>query len=67
MLTDFRGHYAYIDFELSRRFDGIPCPRICGYKGTEVPPECERGEPADPYKIDVWALAILMLRALQVR
>jgi serine/threonine protein kinase len=66
LLTDYNGHYAYIDFEGSRRYAGVSSPVICGYRGTEVPPECERGELADPYKIDVWALAILMLRACQV-
>lgn len=66
VLTDFKGHYAYIDFEQSRRFDGITSPRIPrGYRGTEVPPECENDldETYDPYKVDIWALAVLIIRA----
>ncbi|PFH54327.1 hypothetical protein AMATHDRAFT_72830 [Amanita thiersii Skay4041] len=66
LLTDFQGHYAYIDYELSRRFDGMDRPFIYGYRGTEVPPECERGEYYDPYKVDVWALAVLILRACKL-
>lgn len=65
IVTDYKGHYAYIDYETSRRFNGIQ-PLIFGYRGTEVPPECERCEYIDPYKVDVWALAILMLRACKV-
>ncbi|KAF9464732.1 kinase-like domain-containing protein [Collybia nuda] len=63
LLTDYQGRYAYIDYELSRRFNGIPNPCLYGYRGTEVPPECERGERADPYMVDVWALGVLILRA----
>ncbi|RDB21075.1 MAP/microtubule affinity-regulating kinase 4 [Hypsizygus marmoreus] len=63
LLTDYKGHYAYIDFELSRRYTGMMNPSIFGYRGTEIPPECERGEATDPYKVDVWALAVLILRA----
>ena len=67
ILTDNRGHYSSIDYELSRRFDSsIPNPRIHGHRATEVPPEFERGEAGDPYKADVWALAVLILRACQV-
>lgn len=66
LLTDYNGRYAYIDFELSRRYTGTANPVIYGYRGTEVPPECERGERTDPYKIDVWALAVLILRACKV-
>jgi len=66
LLTDDNGRYAYIDFELSRRYAGTCSPVICYYRGTEVPPECERGELADPYKVDVWALAVLMLRACKL-
>ncbi|KAF5365732.1 hypothetical protein D9758_003295 [Tetrapyrgos nigripes] len=63
LVTDYKGHYAYIDFELSRRFKE-PNVQLCGYyRGTEVPPECEERKSNDPYKIDVWALAILILRA----
>lgn len=66
LLTDYKGHYAYIDFELSRRYIGISNPVIVGYRGTEIPPECEPGGVADPYKIDVWALAVLILRACKL-
>ncbi|KAG6909689.1 hypothetical protein DXG01_015890 [Tephrocybe rancida] len=66
LLTDYNGHYAYIDFELSRRYTRMAKPVVYAYRGTEVPPECERGEPADAYKIDVWALAVLILRACQL-
>lgn len=66
LLTDYEGHYAYIDYELSRRFDGVSDPYIIGYRGTEIPPECESGACTDPYKVDVWALAVLMLRACKV-
>ena len=65
LVTDYEGHYAYIDYELSRRFNS-PAPAVRNYRGTEVPPECEKGE-ANPFKIDVWALAVLMLRACKVR
>ncbi|GLB34926.1 putative protein kinase [Lyophyllum shimeji] len=66
LVTDYKHHYAYIDFEGSRMYAGGSSPVICGYRGTEVPPECERGEPADPYKIDVWALAVVILRACKL-
>lgn len=66
LLTDYEGHYAYIDYELSRRFDGADKPYIHGYRGTEVPPECEEGICNNPYKVDVWALAVLILRACKV-
>ncbi|KAL0946863.1 hypothetical protein HGRIS_013030 [Hohenbuehelia grisea] len=66
LLTDYKGHYAYIDFELSRCFNGTPCPRVHGLRGTEIPPEAERGELYDPYKADVWAMAILILRACKL-
>ncbi|TFK42554.1 kinase-like domain-containing protein [Crucibulum laeve] len=66
LLSDYEGHYAYIDYEISRRFEIGSSPRLYGYRGTEVPPECEKGEFADPYKIDVWALAVLMLRACKL-
>ncbi|KAJ7582674.1 kinase-like domain-containing protein [Mycena floridula] len=68
ILTDFRGHYAYIDFELSRRWEG-KIPRVYGSRGTEIPPECESGESEaghDPFKIDVWALAVVILRACKL-
>ncbi|KAF9013848.1 hypothetical protein BDQ17DRAFT_1418801 [Cyathus striatus] len=63
LLTDYSGNYAYTDYELSRRFDGVVSPLVYGYRGTEVPPDCESGTSADPYKIDVWALGVLILRA----
>ena len=44
LLTDYRSHYAYIDFETTRRFDGIPHPLIDTCRGTDPPPEAERGE-----------------------
>jgi serine/threonine protein kinase len=67
ILTDNRGHYAYIDYELSRRFDcSMPAPQIQPHRATEITPESERGEASDPYKTDVWALAVLILRASQV-
>lgn len=52
---------------MSRRFDGTSRALIHGYRGTEIPPECGKDEVIDPYKIDVWALAVLILRACQVR
>ncbi|KAI0079924.1 hypothetical protein K474DRAFT_1591059 [Panus rudis PR-1116 ss-1] len=63
ILTDYQSHYAYIDYELSRRFEASVEPRIRGRRGTEVPPELEAGGVSDPYKTDVWALAKLLLRA----
>ncbi|KAF5358348.1 hypothetical protein D9756_001548 [Leucocoprinus leucothites] len=66
LVTDYNGRYAYIDFELARRFDDDPNPRLVHRRGTEVPPECERGEATDPYKIDVWALGVLILRACKL-
>ncbi|TCD71876.1 hypothetical protein EIP91_000008 [Steccherinum ochraceum] len=66
LLTDYNSHYAYIDFELSRRFEGIPDPRIRCCRGTEVAPELERGEWGDPYKADIWSLAHLMIHASSV-
>ena len=80
ILTDFNGHYAFIDFETSRLFPP-PCfsgrpsphdefakpPRIQGVHGTEDPPEIENGEESDPFKVDIWALAVVILRACKVR
>lgn len=66
IVTDYKNHYAYIDYESSRRFHDTTHPLIFEYRGTEVPPECERSEYVDPYKVDVWALAVLMLRACKV-
>ncbi|KAJ3516628.1 hypothetical protein NLJ89_g1007 [Agrocybe chaxingu] len=67
LVTDFKGHYAYIDYEISRHFSPTTlCPVIHGYHATEMPPECEKGAGIDPYKVDVWALGVLMLRACKV-
>ena len=67
ILTDFHGRYCYIDFETSRRYtDKSAPPRIIGCRGTETPPEIERGEESDPFKVDVWALGVVILRALKV-
>ncbi|KAG7092489.1 hypothetical protein E1B28_008841 [Marasmius oreades] len=66
LLTDYRGHYAYIDFELSHRFEE-PNPRVCGYRlGTEIPPECNGLDSYDPFKVDVFALGVLILRACKM-
>lgn len=64
--SERKGHYASIDFELSRRYEGIRHPRIRSARGTEVPPELERGEWSDPFKVDIWALGVLILRACDV-
>ncbi|KAI0636880.1 kinase-like domain-containing protein [Trametes polyzona] len=66
ILTDYKGHYACIDYETSRRYEAIASPRVPCPKTTEVPPEVERGELADPYKVDVYALGILLLRAMDL-
>jgi len=68
LLTDYEGHYAYIDYELSRRFDGVSPICIPEFRATEVPPECEllNGDCPDPFKADVWALAVLILRACKL-
>ncbi|OBZ75149.1 Sperm motility kinase W, partial [Grifola frondosa] len=66
LLTDYKSHYACIDYELSRRYDGVSAPRIQCRRGTEVPPELERNEWSDPFKVDVWALGILMFRAMKL-
>jgi len=67
LLTDYMGHYAYIDYELSRRFESTAPPHlVCHYRGTEVPPECGEDLLVDPYKVDVWALAVLILRSCKL-
>ncbi|GBE81954.1 kinase-like domain-containing protein [Sparassis latifolia] len=66
ILTDGRSHYAWIDYETSRRFDGMTVPRIQHCRASEVPPEIERGECSDPFKVDVWALGVLMLKACEL-
>ncbi|KAF8447933.1 kinase-like domain-containing protein [Boletus edulis BED1] len=65
-LTDYRGRCACIDYELSQRVDDLVAAGTCWPKGTEVPPELERGQVCNPYMIDVWALAILILRACKI-
>ena len=67
LLTDYMGHYAYIDYELSRRFEPTdPTHLVYNYRGTELPPESGKDAPVDPYKVDVWALAVLILRSCKV-
>ncbi|KAF8163327.1 kinase-like domain-containing protein [Crassisporium funariophilum] len=66
LLTDYDGHYAYIDYEMSRQFDPASAPLVHNYRGTELPPECEGGLGVDAYKVDVWALAVLVLRACKL-
>ncbi|KAK7054821.1 hypothetical protein VNI00_003284 [Paramarasmius palmivorus] len=66
LLTDYKGNHAYIDFELGRRFDESN-PLISGARlGTEIPPECHTGELYDPFKVDVFALGVLILRACKL-
>lgn len=65
-LTDYRGRCACIDYEHSRRVDDLVSPGTCWPKGTEVPPELERDQACNPYMVDVWALAVLILRACKV-
>jgi serine/threonine protein kinase len=67
ILTDYNGHCAFIDFERSRRFISTDQPILRNYRGTEVPPEYERQGYYDPYKVDIWALGILISRACKVR
>lgn len=66
LVTDYQGHYACIDFELSRRYGPLDHPRIQGVRGTELPPELERGESSDPFKVDVWALGAVIIKACQL-
>ncbi|KZT09443.1 uncharacterized protein LAESUDRAFT_741744 [Laetiporus sulphureus 93-53] len=63
MLTDNHTRYACIDFETSRRFDKASSPRVFRHHAAETPPEVETSDWCDPYKIDVYASGILMLRA----
>lgn len=71
ILMDCAGRYAYIDYEMSRRFSQPPVevenggdprssPLIYRPKATELPPEVEHGHPTSPYAMDVWALGILI-------
>jgi serine/threonine protein kinase len=67
LLTDYMGRCAYIDYELSRRFESTdPTHLVYNYRGTELPPESGKDTPIDPYKVDVWALAVLLLRSCKV-
>ncbi|KJA27186.1 hypothetical protein HYPSUDRAFT_63450 [Hypholoma sublateritium FD-334 SS-4] len=66
LLTDYQGRCAYIDYELSRRFENSSKALVYNYRGTELPPECEKEGGIDPYKVDVWALAVLILRACKL-
>ncbi|KAF4615322.1 hypothetical protein D9613_003077 [Agrocybe pediades] len=63
LLTDYNGRYAYIDYENSRNFRGVSNPLVYNYRGTELPPESEKNIGIDPFKVDVWALGVLILRA----
>lgn len=66
-LTDHEGHYACIDYEQSRRYDNSSTvPQMQYYRAAEIPPELERGESSDPFKVDVWALGVFILRACKV-
>lgn len=66
LLTDYRGRYAYIDYEMGRHFSNSSSALVYNYRGTELPPESERGGGIDPYRVDVWALGVLILRACKV-
>ncbi|KAI0670295.1 kinase-like domain-containing protein [Trametes maxima] len=66
IVTDYKGHYACIDYELSTRYDNVAPARVCSARGTEIPPELERGEWSDPFKVDVYALGFLILRAMEL-
>lgn len=63
-ITDYSGRYACIDYELSRRLD-IDNPRISP-RGTEIPPELANGQSSNLFAVDIWALAMLILRACNV-
>jgi len=63
ILTNCGGAYAYIDFELSRHFSAGDKSVVRGIRGTELPPEIERGEESSPFKVDIWALGQTILRA----
>ncbi|KAG6332036.1 hypothetical protein ID866_7056 [Astraeus odoratus] len=64
-VTDYCGRYACIDYELSQRIDNEN-PRVFSSRGTEIPPELELGQSSNPYTVDIWALAMLILRACDV-
>ena len=60
------GRYACIDYETSHRFHDDH-PRIQGVRSCDPPPEVGRGGYWDPYKADVRASGMMILRVLQVR
>ncbi|KAI0748214.1 kinase-like domain-containing protein [Daedaleopsis nitida] len=64
LLTDGKGHYACIDYELSARYDNVANPRVGNCPRTEVPPELERGELSDPFKVDVYALGMTIIQGM---
>jgi len=66
IVTNYNGSYAFIDYEMSRQFDNVSNPRVLAVRGTEICPEAERGEWSDPFKVDIWALGVLILRASDV-
>lgn len=41
-------------------------PRVRQIRATDVPPELDRGEESDPFKVDIWQLGMLMLNASKV-
>jgi hypothetical protein len=66
-LTNREGRCACIDYEMSQTFTAMSSARVSGYnRGTEIPPESGRRQFLDPYKVDVWALGILVVRASKV-
>jgi serine/threonine protein kinase len=68
LVTDSKGHYACIDYENSRRFSPtIQSHWVYNYRGTEMPPECEGQTCVNPFKVDIWSLGVLILRASKVR
>ena len=67
LVTDGRGRYAYIDFEQSQHFSpSVTSHSVYNYHGTEEPPECADQTCVDPFKVDIWALGVLILRACKV-
>lgn len=66
VLTNCAGSYAYIDFELSRRFQSDAIPLVRCVRGTELPPEIDQKDNCCPYKIDIWTLGVTILRACKV-
>ncbi|KAF9533013.1 kinase-like domain-containing protein [Crepidotus variabilis] len=63
VLSDRKGRFVFIDYECTRSFPqsaGLPFAQEC--YGTEMPPETEGRGRIDPFKVDIWALGVLMLR-----